>query len=202
MLDINEKVPVSPDNNSQTPSGSLLGEILSTPESTPVDLLDDSFIPGVSKEETTSEIPSSEQIPVSEAVQKPKKKSMSTGTFLRIVGAILLVALIFFGAFLSYIVFNPGQASFFISFGINPGDIARLLKQLVSAIFGVVTFMLSVVWIVYLFRAILTKKEYKKKKTVSIIFALFFGVLLFSEITLWAFLVKKINATDYENPNG
>lgn len=122
--------------------------------------------------------------------------------FLRIVGAILLVALIFFGAFLAYIVFNPGQASFFISFGINPGDIARLLRQLVSAIFGVVTFILSVVWIIYLFRAILTKKEYKKKKTISIIFALFFGVLLFSEITLWAFLVKKINATDYENPNG
>lgn len=71
-----------------------------------------------------------------------------------------------------------------------------------SAIFGVVTFLLSVVWIVYLFRAILTKKEYKKKKTVSIILSLFFGILLFSEITLWAFLVQKINATDYENPNG
>ena len=71
-----------------------------------------------------------------------------------------------------------------------------------SGIFGVVTFLLSVVWIIYLFKAILTKKEYKKKKTISIILALFFGVLLFSEITLWAFLVKKINATDYENPNG
>lgn len=72
---------------------------------------------------------------VPEATKKPKKKSMNAGTFLRVVGAILLVALIFFGAFLAYIVFNPGQASFFISFGINPGDIARLLRQLVSAIF-------------------------------------------------------------------
>lgn len=113
-----------------------------------------------------------------------------------------MVALIFFGAFLAYIVFNPGQATFFISFGINPGDIARLLKQLVSGIFGVVTFILSVVWIIYLFKAILTKKEYKKKKTISIILALFFGIMLFSEITLWAFLVQKINATDYENPDG
>lgn len=76
------------------------------------------------------------------------------------------------------------------------------MKQLVSGIFGVVTFLLSIIWIIYLFRAILTKKEYKKKKTISIIFALFFGILLFSEITLWAFLVQKINATDYENPNG
>lgn len=71
-----------------------------------------------------------------------------------------------------------------------------------SAIFGAVTFILSVVWIIYLFKAILTKKEYKKKKTISIIFSVFFGILLFSEITLWAFLVNRINATDYENPNG
>lgn len=71
-----------------------------------------------------------------------------------------------------------------------------------SSIFGVVTFLLSIVWIIYLFKAILTKKEYKKKKTISIIFSVFFGILLFSEITLWAFLVTKINATDYENPNG
>lgn len=97
---------------------------------------------------------------------------------------------------------NPGQASFFIAFGINPGDIARLLKQLVSAIFGIVTFVLSIVWIIYLFRAILTKKEYKKKKTISIILATFFGILLFAEITVWATLVNRINATDYENPNG
>lgn len=46
------------------------------------------------------------------------------------------------------------------------------------------------------------KKEYKKKKTISIILAFFFGILLFSDITLWASLVTKINATDYENPNG
>ena len=71
-----------------------------------------------------------------------------------------------------------------------------------SIIFGAVTFLLSVVWIVYLFRAILTKKEYKKKKTISIILSGFFGILLFSEITLWAFLVQQINATDYKNPNG
>lgn len=168
-----------------------------------MDILSDSFIPDAHTEGMeTGALVASEPPVVPIETKGPKKKSMSAGTFLRIVGAILLVALIFFGAFLAYIVFNPGQASFFISFGINPGDIARLLRQLVSTIFGVVTFILSVVWVIYLFRAILTKKEYKKKKTISIIFALFFGVLLFSEITLWAFLVKKINATDYENPNG
>ncbi|NDK19806.1 PKD domain-containing protein [Candidatus Gracilibacteria bacterium] len=190
----------------KTPSNGLLGEILSTTEtqSPTVDILTDSFIPEneIKDVSTSSSVnPVSSTTPGS-AVKKPLKKGMSTDMFLRIVGAIILVASIFFGAFLSYIVFNPGQAGFFISFGINPGDIARLLKQLVSSMFGVVTFILSVVWIVFLFQAILTKKEYKKKKTISIILSFFFGILLFSEITLWAFLVQKINATDYENPNG
>lgn len=127
---------------------------------------------------------------------------MKPGDFLKFIGAILLVALIFFGAFLAYIVFNPGQAQFFLSFGINPGDISALLQRLVSSIFGTFTFVFSVIWIILLFRAILTKKEYKKKKTIATILSVFVGILLFSEISLWAFLVQKINATDYQNPNG
>lgn len=194
------------ENNTDSPnsssSESLLGKILwSEGESREptVDLLSDSFV----AEENKNPIPPvSWTVSLQEAVKKSPKKPMSAGAFLRMVWAILLVAFIFFGAFLAYIVFNPGQAVFFISFGINPGDIAQLLKQLVSIIFGAVTFLLSVVWIVYLFRAILTKKEYKKKKTISIILSGFFGILLFSEITLWAFLVQQINATDYKNPNG
>lgn len=135
-------------------------------------------------------------------VKKVVRPPMKAGEFMRIIGAILLVAFIFFGAFLAYIVFNPGQAQFFISFGINPGDIASLLQNLVSGIFGVITFVLSIGWIILLFRAILTKKEYKKKKTIAIILSIFTGIILFSTITLWAFLVQKINATDYQNPNG
>jgi len=134
--------------------------------------------------------------------KKMVRPPMKAGEFMRIIGAILLVAFIFFGAFLAYIVFNPGQAQFFISFGINPADIASLLRNLVSGIFGALTFVLSIWWIILLFRAILTKKEYKKRKTISIILSIFTGIILFSTITLWAFLVQKINATDYQNPNG
>lgn len=190
------------DNNNATDRW-LLGEILSSTKEesvsqTKVDLLTDSFI----DEALVTDDMLSQKNTIWNEQEKKKKTPLNTTDFLRIVWAILLVALIFFGAFLAYIVFNPGQASFFTSFGINPGDIARLLKQLVSAIFWVVTFLLSVVWIIFLFRAILTKKEFKKKKTISIIWAVFFGILLFSDITLWASLVTKINATDYENPNG
>lgn len=200
MSDISKNTHTSSRDDASVSSGGLLREILwasKTPSSEvpEVDLLSDFISDAKTGDNKPSPAPQ-------KGIKKSSKKSMNALAFLRMVWAILLVAFIFFGAFLAYIVFNPGQASFFISFGINPGDIAHLLRQLVSVIFGAVTFILSIVWIVYLFKAILTKKEYKKKKTLSIIFSVFFGILLFSEITLWAFLVQKINATDYENPNG
>lgn len=182
---------------------SLLSEILSSAtESRPQDDVDlmTPFIAeeGVRKWEGASQGTKEWGVAAKKVVRPP----MKAGEFMRIIGAILLVAFIFFGAFLAYIVFNPGQAQFFISFGINPGDIASLLQNLVSGIFGVITFVLSIGWIILLFRAILTKKEYKKKKTIAIILSIFTGIILFSTITLWAFLVQKINATDYQNPNG
>ncbi|EKD30178.1 MAG: hypothetical protein ACD_78C00130G0002, partial [uncultured bacterium (gcode 4)] len=200
MSDASKNTHTPSGEDSSVSSGGLLSEILwasktQSSEVSEVDLLSDFISDAKTGDNKSSPAPQ-------KGIKKSSKKSMNALAFLRMVWAILLVAFIFFGAFLAYIVFNPGQASFFISFGINPGDIAHLLRQLVSAIFGVVTFILSIVWIVYLFKAILTKKEYKKKKTISIIFSVFFGILLFSEITLWAFLVQKINATDYENPNG
>ena len=112
------------------------------------------------------------------------------------------MALIFFASFLGYIAFNPGQAQFFITFGINPADIKVILQKLVNAIFGTITFLFSIVWIIYLFRAIRTKKELKKRKTTAIILSIFLAIVLFSTISLWAFINKKINASDFENPDG
>lgn len=134
-----ENTPTPENKDSRVATESLLSEILGSGEESPktpeVDLLSDTFISEDVAEMKDAQITTSQESPATpQAVKKPKKP-MSTSDFLRIVGAIMLVALIFFGAFLAYIVFNPGQATFFISFGINPGDIARLLKQLVSWIF-------------------------------------------------------------------
>lgn len=52
------------------------------------------------------------------------------------------------------------------------------------------------------FRAIITKKEFKKKKTVSLILAIFLGTLMFSNIGFWAYLFNKIGASDFVRPNG
>lgn len=62
--------------------------------------------------------------------------------------------------------------------------------------------VISIVWVILLFRAIWTPRTLKKKKTLSIIGAIFSGLILFSLITLWAVLIGRINATDYENLAG
>jgi hypothetical protein len=54
---------------------------------------------------------------------------MTAGTVLKLIGSLLLVAVIFFGSFLAYVVFNPDQAAFFVNiFGIDPKDVQNLLK--------------------------------------------------------------------------
>jgi hypothetical protein len=131
-----------------------------------------------------------------------KKAPMKTSDFLRFLGVTFIVALIFFSSFLTYIVFNPEQASFFRQFGINTVDIQTLLKNLINIIFGFLSFSFSVIWIFALYRYFLTKKEFQKKRAISLIFSIFFGILLFSSISLWAFLVNKVGATDFENPQG
>jgi len=61
---------------------------------------------------------------------------MSAGILLKGILSMLFVAIIFFGSFLSYIVFNPGEAQFFVTvFGIDPNDIAILLKKLINGSF-------------------------------------------------------------------
>lgn len=133
---------------------------------------------------------------------KPPKKRITFAEFMRIAGAIVSVALIVFATTLAYIVFNPVQAQIFLTFGINAKSIAALLASLTNGIFGSLSFVLAVFWILFMLRAFLTKKEYRRKKTISTILAIFFGIFAFSSVTLWVFLIQKINASDYTNPDG
>lgn len=134
---------------------------------------------------------------------KPPKQRASTASIFKFIGALILVSIIFFGSFLSYIVFNPDYAGFFITiFGIDPNDIAALLKSLINVSFGAIVALLAVVWIISLFRAIWTPKDQKRRKFLSIISAILLGIILFSIFTFWIFLFKKIADTDYTNPKG
>ena len=130
-----------------------------------------------------------------------KKKTITPAQILRMIGGLLFVGMILFGSFLSYIVFNPGQAKFFINFGINPSDVASLLSKLVNGIFGSLSFILSVLFAYFLFKVYLSK-GLPKKRAVYIIVSIFTGIVLFSNIGFWAYLFGKIGASDFVRPTG
>jgi hypothetical protein len=122
---------------------------------------------------------------------------------LRIIGSLLLVAVIFFGSFLAYIVFNPDQAAFFVNiFGINPSDIKDLLKRLINGSFGIMVLILSIVWIMSLFRAIWTPREQRRRRMIGWLTASIVGILLFSILALWAYLFRVIKDTAFDNLSG
>lgn len=175
---------------------SLLSQILSSTDSAPDNTNQniENNINNSGSETVTSPLPPDNN-------QKTKKQTAKKQDFAKIFWAIFLVSVIFFWTFLAYIVFNPGQAQFFLSLWISPQDIKSLLEKLVNISFGAFTFAFSIIWIIFLFKAILTKKEYKKKKTIAIIASAFTWIILFSGITLWIFLIQQIWYTDYANPN-
>lgn len=134
---------------------------------------------------------------------KKPRDPMTTSTILKLIGTLLLVAVIFFGSFLAYVVFNPDQAAFFVNiFGINPNDIKNLLKSLINGSFGLVVLIFSIVWIASLFRAIWTPRDQKRRRLISWLTAGVVGIFLFSILAFWAYLFGIINATDYANPGG
>lgn len=134
---------------------------------------------------------------------QPPRDPVKMGTILKFIGTLFLVGLIFMGIFLAYVVFNPQQAGFFNTvFGINPEDIANLLKVLIYASFGAISFVLAIVFVVSLFRAIWTKKEQKRTKITLGLLSVFTGIMLLLTLTLWAILFEKIGKTNFSNVDG
>ncbi len=126
---------------------------------------------------------------------------MTAGMVMKLIGSLLIVAVIFFGSFLAYIAFNPEQAGFFVNiFNINPNDIQNILKKLINGSFGIIVLLLSITWIISLFRAIWTPQDQKRRRLIGWILASIVGILLFSILALWAYLFKIINETPYDNP--
>ncbi len=177
---------------------------------TPKDSLLESIIEA-SKQETQKDIntPPNADWKVSNSIQQPPewpkkvREPMSIWVLLKGIASMLFVALIFFWSFLAYVVFNPGEAQFFVTvFGIDPADIANILKKLINGSFGVILLALSIVWITTLFRAIWTPKELKRKRMLSWLFAGAIGIILFGVLTFWSYLFKIINTTNFTNPGG
>lgn len=136
-------------------------------------------------------------------INKKTRDPMTAGMVLKLIWSLLFIAIVFFGSFLAYIVFNPDQASFFVTiFGISPNDIQKLLKTLINSSFGMTVLIFSMVWITSLFRAIWTPKDQKRRKLISWLTAGVMGIFLFSILGFWAYLFRIIKDTPYDNLGG
>jgi cellobiose-specific phosphotransferase system component IIC len=115
------------------------------------------------------------------------------GLFLKLIGSLLFVAIIFFGSFLAYIAFNPAEAVFFTNtFNIDPNDVQRILKNLVNGSFGFIMIIVSIAWIISLFRAFWVPKELKRKRLLSWLYAGVIGLILFMILAFWGYIFRIV----------
>lgn len=135
----------------------------------------------------------------------PKKpqEPISIETFIKLAASIFFVAVVFLGSIGAYVVLNPEDAVFLIkNLNINPNDVAIRLKQLINWTFGSIMFILSIVWIISLFRAFWTPKDLKRKRMLAWLTAWVLAVLFFSTLTFWIYIFGKIKTIDFINLSG
>lgn len=125
----------------------------------------------------------------------PIKKSISAGTAFWFLGAILFIALILGWVFLTFVIFNaktPQDVSFFANLGINLNDVNSFLLKVTTFVFSIVVLVEAIIFSITLFKALLTKKELKRKKTIFTIVSIILLIFTFSTGTLWMSLDKAI----------
>ncbi len=126
-----------------------------------------------------------------------KKKWISPWQAFWFLGWILLIALIMWWVFLTFIVNNaktPSDVSFFKNLWINLNDVNVFLLNTTTLVFSIIILFLSLITIFVLYKAIFTKKEYKRKKIWFIIASIFFIIILLWTWVLWLALDKKIKS--------
>lgn len=124
-----------------------------------------------------------------------KKSWMSPGKAFWLLATILAISLILGWVFLSFVIYNaqtPQDVAFFTNLGINLNDINSFLQKLTSIVFWVVLVIETLIWIIFLFKTLTTKKENKKKRALNTILSIFMLALLFVTWTFWLALDKKI----------
>lgn len=125
----------------------------------------------------------------------PVKKWVSAWTAFWFLGWILFIALILWGAFLSFVVLNaktPEDVSFFGSLWISLNDINSFLLKLTTFIFSIIIVIETIILIITLFKALFTKKDQKRKKLVFTILSILMLIIAWSTASLWMYLDKTI----------
>ncbi len=126
-----------------------------------------------------------------------EKKKIPLSKILWIFWAIAFVSLILWISFITFIVLNAktvDDVKFFYSLGINLNDINTFISKVVTFIFSILLFLETVVLAISIFKALLIKKEQKRKKTAFTLLAIFLLIITFSTGTAWMIIDKKIKS--------
>jgi hypothetical protein len=110
-------------------------------------------------------------------------------------GAILFISLVLGGAFIAFIVLNAKtieDVKFFASLGINLNDINTFISQIVTLIFSVLLFISTAALSWGLFKFLLTKKVYKRKKMTYALLSTVLLIITFATGSAWMIIDQKI----------
>lgn len=128
---------------------------------------------------------------------KKENKKVSTLKAFTYLWVLLFIALVVWWIFLTFLIMNAktiDDIRFFYSMWINLNDINAFLLKLVWFIFSILLFIEVIFLSVNIFKAMLTKKEYKQQKTVKILLSIFFWILTFTSASAWMYLDKTIRS--------
>lgn len=123
-----------------------------------------------------------------------KKEPISITKILWFLAVLLLVVLIILWAFLTFVVMNaktPADVAVFSQLWINLSEINTFIKNTILLVFTILAFVESVILWIFVFRAILTKKKYKRKRVFSAFVSVFMFIILIWTASLWLALYRK-----------
>lgn len=124
-----------------------------------------------------------------------QKQKIDPKKALSILASLLIIALIIGSAFLTFVIMNAktiDDVRFFYELWINLSDINNFLLKLSNIIFPLLVFIESIFLVIFIFKALLTKKEFKKQKTKYTVLSVFFLIVSFSTLSIWMIVDKKI----------
>ncbi len=126
-----------------------------------------------------------------------KKKGMSFGKMMSIFWGLFFTAILIWWVFISIVLFNSNSISdlqFFNNLWVNTNAIKDFAAKVVNWVFGMILVVEIIILFIFSYKALLTKKDFKKDKITRIIISMFFLVLSVITFITWMFLAQKINS--------
>ena len=124
-----------------------------------------------------------------------KKKKTSMTTILGFFASASFVSLVLGWAFITFIVLSAKSVEdvkFFYSLGINLNDINAFITKIITIIFSIILFIETVVLAIFLFKFLLVKKEFKRKKIIYGMIGLIVLIMTFSTASAWMIIDRKV----------